>query len=220
MDTDSVQTIIQAISDSFPQDASIAIADQSRFIFYKPGRSIDLKIKPGDEILEGTLTGLALKKRTRLSRFLQKSPFGVPYYAISTPIINDGITTGCFTVVYPSLFETPLPRRQFLVGKTEGRWIPVPFADIHLLESETGKTFFHTDNGKYVTKHSLVELEQILPPDQFIRCHRAYLVNVNKIAEIHPDFHSTFVLVMKHDKLLRVPVSQSYASYFRQFLGF
>ncbi|MBO1915005.1 LytTR family transcriptional regulator DNA-binding domain-containing protein, partial [Microvirga sp. 3-52] len=38
------------------------------------------------------------------------------------------------------------------------------------------------------------------------------------IKEIFPDTHSTFVLAM--DDETKIPVSQSYASYFRKLLGF
>lgn len=220
MDLAAVQSVIQTLSGAIPQEVSIAVADRSRFIFYQPSRSIDLKIKPGDEIQEGTLTRLALKKRMRLSQYLDKSPFGVSYFATSTPIVNGDVAEGCFTLIYPSYSEPPFQRRQFLIGKADGRWVPFPFSDIYLIESEEGKTFLHTANGKYLNKYSLVQLESMLPPDQFVRCHRAYIVNVNAIAEIHPDFHSTFMLVMKNDKRSRVSVSQKYASRFRRYMGF
>ncbi|BCJ85955.1 LytTR family DNA-binding domain-containing protein [Effusibacillus dendaii] len=220
MDLTSIQTIVEAIRDPIPQEASIAIADQSRFIFYQPSKSIDLRIKPGDEIQEGTLTRLALRKRVRLSKFVDSSPFGIDYYATSTPITNGDMTIGCFTLIYPSYPESYLPRYQFLIGKADGRWVPVPFSDIYLITSETGKTFLYTTGGKYLNKYSLVELERMLPPEQFIRCHRSFLVNVNEIAEIHPDFHSTFVLVLKKNRNLRVSVSQKYASRFRHLMGF
>ncbi|MEI2435280.1 LytTR family DNA-binding domain-containing protein, partial [Priestia megaterium] len=43
-------------------------------------------------------------------------------------------------------------------------------------------------------------------------------VNVTQIQEIYPDTHSTFLLVMNNGE--KIPVSQSYASYFRKLLGF
>lgn len=219
----SVHSIIQAFSNVFPEKTSIAIADQSRFVYYQPSPAIDLRIKPGDAVQEGTLTQLALEKQMSLSRFLDKNPFGMPYYAVSTPIVNGGKTEGCLTAIYPP-FATPkplqLPRHNFLIGKTEERWIPIPFRDIYMIESANKKTLLHTASGIYGNKHSLIELELMLPLDQFARTHRAYLVNVNEIAEIQPNFHSTFLLIMKHDKRLRIPVSQKYANRFRQLMGF
>lgn len=220
MNLRSLQSVIQSISDTFPQEASIAIADRSHFIYYQPSRRIDLKIKPGDEIAEGTLTGLALQRKTRMSQYLEANPFGVSYYAISTPILNEDLIDGCFTLIYPSPVETSVPRHEFLVGKTESSWVPIRLSDIYVIASEAGKTVLYTAAGRYFNKFSLAELERMLPKEKFIRCHRSFLVNVNEIAEIHPDFHSTFTLALKHDKNLRVPVSQKFSGQFRRFMGF
>lgn len=76
-----------------------------------------------------------------------------------------------------------MPRYQFLIGKTEGRWIPIPFNQVSYIESYQGKTLSYTIQGTFQKKYSLTELEQILPAEQFIRCHRTYIVNVNAIEE-------------------------------------
>lgn len=223
MENASVLSIVKAISDVFPQEASIAIADKSRFIYYQPSRAIDLKIKPGDEISEGTLTRQALSRKQKIEQYLDNSVFGVSYYAMSTPILNEGDAEGCITAIFPPT-ATPglpkLPRHHFLVGKGEDRWVPIPLAEIHFIESEKGKTYLYTERGVYVNKYSLLELERMLPGDLFIRSHRAYMVNVYSIDEIHPDFHSTFMLIMNDAARTRVPVSQKYASSFRRLLGF
>ncbi|WCN39319.1 LytTR family DNA-binding domain-containing protein [Aneurinibacillus uraniidurans] len=223
MDQSSVHSIVQAISQTLPQEASIAIADESKFIYYQPSRMIDLKIKPGDIVKEGTLTRRALSDKQKLAQYLEESVFGVPYYAMSTPIITHGQAEGCVTTIFPSSIQQidrSLPRHHFLIGRGEDRWIPIPLFDIQFIESDKGKTFLHTERGVYLNKYSLIELERLLPSDRFIRCHRAYMVNVHSIMEIHPDFHSTFVLIMNDPTRSRVPVSQKYASMFRRMLGF
>lgn len=223
MDQSSVLSIVQAISQAFPQEASIAISDESKFIYYQPSRMIDLKIRPGDEVVEGTLTRKALLDKQKLAQYLEDSVFGVPYYAMSMPIITQGQAEGCITTIFPPSMhevERKLPRHHFLIGRGEDRWIPIPLLDIQFIESEKGKTFLHTERGVYLNKYSLVELERLLPSDRFVRCHRAYMVNVHSIMEIHPDFHSTFVLIMNDKARSRVPVSQKYASMFRRLLGF
>lgn len=223
MENSSVLSIMKAISDVFPQETSIAIADKSKFIYYQPSRAIDLKIKPGDDIHEGTLTRKALSRKQKIEQLLDHSVFGVPYYAMSTPILSQGDAEGCITAIFPPT-ATPglpkLPRHHFLIGKGEDRWVPIPLSDIHFIESDKGKTYLYTERGIYVNKYSLIELENILPPDLFVRCHRAYMINVYSIDEIHPDFHSTFMLIMNDSARTRVPVSQKYASAFRRLMGF
>ncbi|WP_341769654.1 LytTR family DNA-binding domain-containing protein [Effusibacillus lacus] len=215
--------ILKAISEVFPEEVSFAIADHSRYIYYQPSHSVDLKIKPGDAIREGTVTHKALKIRQKVSQYVESDVFGVPYYGMSIPLINRGNTEGCFTVIFPRFLgkeSEKLPRHHFLIGKKEDRWIPVSFPNIFFIESHNGKTLLHTEKDVYLNKYSLVELHKILPQEYFVRCHRAFFVNVNAIAEIHPDFHSTFVLVLKDQNRTRIPVSQKYASHFRKLLGF
>lgn len=223
MEISAMLSIVKAISDVFPKEASIAIADTSKFIYYQPSRAIDLKIKPGDEVKEGTLTRKALMRKKKIEQYLENSVFGVPYYAMSTPILKEGDAEGCITAIFPpgaGLVQAKWPRYHFLIGKGEDRWVPIPLYDIHFIESEKGKTYLYTERGMYLNKHSLVELEHMLPQDRFVRCHRAYMVNVYSIDEIHPDFHSTFMLIMNDPARTRVPVSQKYASSFRRLLGF
>ncbi|WP_047151019.1 LytTR family DNA-binding domain-containing protein [Aneurinibacillus tyrosinisolvens] len=223
MEIESVLSLVKSINRAFPPDASIAIADQSKFVYYQPSLRIDLKIKPGDTIQEGTLTRQALERGADVSKYVDETVFGVPYYATSTLIIDRNGTEGCITTIFPPGHRgdeaRPL-RHQFLIGKGEDRWIPIPFHEIFFIESQNGKTFLHTERGVYMNKYSLLELESVLPFDRFIRCHRAYLVNVGAILEIHPDFHSTFVIITADEKRSRVPVSQKYASSFRRFMGF
>lgn len=86
------------------------------------------------------------------------------------------------------------------------------------LEAKDKKTYVNSEELTGTHKYSLQEFEYLLPKDSFIRCHRSFIVNVNHIKAIYPDTHSTFVLSMDNGE--RVPVSQSYASYFRKLLGF
>jgi len=67
-------------------------------------------------------------------------------------------------------------------------------------------------------RKSLQDFEFVLPHDLFVRCHRSFIVNVHHIQEVYPDTHSTFLLLM--DDGTKIPVSQSYASYFRKLLDF
>jgi two-component system, LytTR family, response regulator len=223
MDKSSMREIVQAISQVFPHEASIAIADTSRYIYYQPSKSIDLKIKPGDSLKEGTVSLRAVLNQEKVTQFVDEKVFGMPYYGMGMPIFNEAIAEGCITAIFPPFGGTgveKLPRHNFLIGKTDDKWIPIPLAHIYFIESEKGKTVLNTEEGVYVNKYTLIELEGILPRDTFIRIHRAYIVNVNAIREIHPDFHSTFLLLIKDGKKSKVPVSQKYASLFRRMMGF
>jgi two-component system LytT family response regulator len=223
MEVSSVSPIMAAFSQVFAKEVSVAISDRSKYLYYQPSESIDLKIKPGDSIRKGSVTYKALQTHQKVSQYVESDLFGVAYYGMAIPLIHQGQAEGCLTAIFSHVMETEstlLPKHPFLVGRQKDRWIPIPFHKVSFLQATDGKTLICTENGAYLNKYSLVELEKILPTDQFIRTHRSYFVNVNAIEEIHPHFHSTFMLVMKDQKRTHIPVSQKYASQFRQFLGF
>lgn len=223
MDNTLVPEVLQMIDQVIPDGVSIAISDGTQYVYYRPSSSIDLKISPGDRVRVGSATYKALKVKKKVAEKVESQVFGVPYYGVSLPVIRHGQVETCITAIY-SLHMMPAamthPRLTFLVGRDENGWLPIPLHDILYISSNDGRTRLHTAAGAYLNKYNMTELEHMLPSDQFVRCHRSYIVNVEAIRFIHPHFHSTFMLELKDKQKTRVPVSQSYASSFRQLLGF
>jgi len=223
MDNTLVPEVLQMVGQVIPDGVSIAISEGNQYVYYQPSASIDLKIVPGDRVREGSATQKALEVKSKVAHLIESRVFGVPYYGISLPVITQGHIEGCITAIYApeALPIVPAgPRLSFLVGRDENGWLPIPIHEIMYISSNDGKTRLHTTSGAYVNKYNMVELEDMLSPGQFVRCHRSYFVNLEAIRFIHPHFHSTFILEMKDKAKSRVPVSQSYASSFRQLLGF
>lgn len=223
MDHTLVPEVLQMIGQAVPDGVSIAISDGSQYLYYQPSSNIDLKIVPGDQVPIGSATHMALKDMGKVAHYVESRVFGVPYYGLSLPLVRQGQVVGCITAIYPQQMmplASPVQRLSFLVGKGEDGWLPIPLNEIVYIGSRDGKTLLYTTGGSYVNKYSMAELESLLPPEKFVRCHRSYFVNMEFIGFIHPHFHSTFLLEMKDKQKTRVPVSQSYASAFRQLLGF
>ena len=217
MDRFSVKSVLNIISEFIPkEDMSIAVADEKNFIYYQPSKRIDLKIKPGDTINSDTVTYKALSGQKKISEHIENNGFGVPYYGISVPVIDDGKPKGAVTAIMPC--KPLLLSSSFLTIKTDERWIPIPNEEIMYLEALNRKTRIQSKYVNGFHKLNLSELELVLPRNTFIRVHRSYIVNINFIAEILPDFHSTFLLIMKDQS--KIQVSQTYASQFRRALGF
>lgn len=209
----SLKNILQEIA---PKGTSIAIANEKKFIHYQPSELVDLNIRPGDDINEETVTYKALANQRKVSEFKDERLFGTPYYGISIPLLSEGGPKGCITAILPhrqNYFPTEL-----LTIRTEDRWLPVKFQEVISLEAVQRRTRVTTKKAQGNHKYNLTELEFMLPSDSFVRCHRSYIVNINHIIEIHPDSHSTFMLIMKNN--IRVPVSQTYARNFRRLLHF
>lgn len=68
------------------------------------------------------------------------------------------------------------------------------------------------------TYRTIDDLQGDLDPDIFWRVHRGYLVNINRIREVNPWFHSSLMLRMDDAKRTEVPVSRAQAKRLRAFL--
>lgn len=202
-----------------PKEAAIAIADHNRFIYYQPGEGIDIKLKHGEELREGRVSLQALMLKQKTSALVDERLFGVSYFGTSYPIFNNDHIEGVITVIYPPEIHSK-NQQPFLIGRKDDLWVPVPHSDIIYISAENGKTCIHTKGGSYQNKYTLTELEYRLPREYFLRTHRSFIINLKAIEEIHPHFHSTFLLVLKDGKRSKIPVSQTLAAEFRSKLGF
>ncbi|MGK7376846.1 LytTR family DNA-binding domain-containing protein [Planococcus sp. 1R117A] len=207
-------SLLDVIGKLFSDEISIAVSNTKEYIYYRPSKRIDLKIQEGDPVIEGTIAFKALATRQKASEFIDKEIFGVPYHGMAVPFEQDGEVQGVVMAIYPAFTEG----KSVVTVKSADGWKPIPFSDVKYLEVKDRKTHVHADGFWGTNKNSLQEFEYLLPRDLFIRCHRSFIVNVHHIEEIYPDTHSTFLLAMNNGA--RIPVSQSYSSYFRKLLGF
>ncbi|MFY4775333.1 LytTR family DNA-binding domain-containing protein [Metabacillus sp. RGM 3146] len=214
MESITVVSLLDVISELFSDEISIAVSNKKEYIYYRPSKRIDLKIRPGDSLKEGTIAYKALSTKQKVSEFINRDVFGIPYHGMAVPFLHKGRLEGCVTAIFPALTDG----KSVVTMKTYDGWIPIPFSQVVYLEAKDKKTSVYTEGYSGTHKYSLQEFEYLLPKENFIRCHRSFIVNVNHIKEIYPDTHSTFLLSMDNGD--RVPVSQSYSSYFRKLLGF
>lgn len=214
MEDKTLSLLLDVIGELFSDEISIAVSNTKEYIYYRPSKRIDLKISVGDPIKEGTIAHKAIVTKQKVSEFINRDVFGIPYHGMAVPFLNNGKLEGCVTAIYPALTDG----KSVITLKTTDGWIPIPFSEVIYLEAKDKKTYVNSEELSGTHKYSLQEFEYLLPKDSFIRCHRSFIVNVNHIKAIYPDTHSTFLLSMDNGE--RVPVSQSYASYFRKLLGF
>lgn len=210
----TIGSLLDIVGELFSDEISIVVSNTEEYIYYRPSKRIDLKIRPGDPVKEGTIAYKAIVQNQKVSEFINRDVFGVPYHGMAVPFHHEGQLEGCLTAIYPAYTDG----KSVVTVRTHDGWIPVSFKDVKYVEVKDRKTYVMAEGFSGTHKNTLQEFEYLLPRDSFVRCHRSFIVNVHHIKEIFPDTHSTFLLAMDDDT--KIPVSQSYASYFRKLLGF
>jgi len=103
--------------------------------------------------------------------------------------------------------------------KKEIKSIPVKIGDRFLLINTTQIVFIEAkdkyvylvtdDNNEYLTDFTLAALEEKLS-SPFLRIHRAYMINSDKIREVHKGFNGSFIFTMKDQKNTKIHSGRSY----------
>lgn len=89
--------------------------------------------------------------------------------------------------------------------------------DIIALSVEAGKTTLHTTEQDFVTSEPMNNFAKRLDSHQFIRIHRATIINKAHIQTIEHWFNYTYQVTLTHQ--LKVQVSRSYMKSFKQAIG-
>jgi DNA-binding LytR/AlgR family response regulator len=97
--------------------------------------------------------------------------------------------------------------------------ILVRIADIRFLAARGHRVLVRTFDGEHRVRQSLAELEELLAPHGFLRVHRAFLVNLDHVQEVHPFFAGAYLLRVDDRDGSEVPVSRALAGRVRDLLG-
>jgi two-component system, LytTR family, response regulator len=94
--------------------------------------------------------------------------------------------------------------------KTGDRIILIRFENISYLEAQDKYVFvFTTDGQKHLTDQTLSILEEKLPP-RFYRIQKSYIINKEKIREMHKHFNGRFLFVMDDKSGTRLTSGRTY----------
>lgn len=117
----------------------------------------------------------------------------------------------------PDLPARPEAGRQQRVLVREGPKIHVvPAAKIDFVESQDDYIRIHTGGQELSKKLTLKKLEQQLDPDRFVRVHRCFLINLDRIDRLEPYSRESRVAILTDGT--RIPVSRSGYSRLRERL--
>ncbi|MBN8855206.1 MAG: DNA-binding response regulator [Sphingobacteriales bacterium 50-39] len=91
-------------------------------------------------------------------------------------------TAGPLVVPGPGAVPSESARKDsFVYFRMDRKMVKVMLQDIVYVESMKDYVKVHTSDGVIITKQSISSVEAMLPEQSFIRTHRSYIVNIDKI---------------------------------------
>ncbi len=107
--------------------------------------------------------------------------------------------------------------RKFPVKEDENIVLINPIEILYLM-AINGDVFVITEMGKYKSSDSLNWWEKNLVRNNFFRCHRSYIINIDRIEKIIPWFNGAYNIKLKNVKE-NIPVSRGAMKKLKELLG-
>lgn len=116
------------------------------------------------------------------------------------------------------LANSARPAAQFLerlVVKDGSRVYVIPVAKLDYAEAQDDYVALSTEGKKHLKQQTISSLERALDPQRFLRIHRSYIVNLERVTKIEPYSKDQYVVVLVSGQQL--PVSRSGYARLRDF---
>ncbi|NLI90516.1 MAG: response regulator transcription factor [Epulopiscium sp.] len=94
----------------------------------------------------------------------------------------------------------------------------VNIKDISYCKSDEHDIIIYVGKEEYRITSTISGFYERLPEETFFRCHRSYIVNLDRIIEIIPWFNSTYVVRLQ-DLQHEIPISRQNIARFKQLMG-
>jgi hypothetical protein len=116
--------------------------------------------------------------------------------------------------------EAPPPSRTRLVGMRENRMVLLRSSEVCFAESDGNDVWLATDQGRLrAATQGMDKLAAELAEAGFLRVHRQYVVNLDRVREVERGFKGELLLIMDDQAAAMVPVSRRNAATVRRALG-
>jgi DNA-binding LytR/AlgR family response regulator len=149
---------------------------------------------------------------------LNKAKVTEPYGYIIKPFKEIDLHTAIEMAIYKHEKETDVKKeRDFLYSlvenkdskdiifvKSNSRLVKVRTEDIYFIEALKDYVVINTGTTRYTVHSTMKDIEKKLPPNEFIRVHRSFIVRIDKIVAID---HAN--LIIEDDKK-QIPIGGSF----------
>lgn len=108
--------------------------------------------------------------------------------------------------------KSNVPSKDYNIKKitvnSDSKMLVISTDDILYIEADEKETNIFTKETVNSSKLKISQLESILSNEIFFRCHRSYIVNIDKIVEVEPWFNGTYILKVSNSNF-KIPVSRN-----------
>lgn len=91
--------------------------------------------------------------------------------------------------------------------------------EIDYIESHEGVSYLHVNEDKFPSLSTLQDLEVQLLPFGFFRCHRSYIINLQKVREVITWTRNSYSLILDDRNRTTIPLSKSKMAILKDMLG-
>lgn len=209
------------------QLACLLIQDPTIYIFEEPDQNIDLESK---RILLGILQQLKQQDRcifmltgnlesaiTAADEVFRLDENGLHPIQTSSDAEAEASSESEETM---NTAESVIPVRfEKIPTKVNDKIVLFDPPEIDYVESNEGQSFLHIQGESFPSTATLNDLEARLLPFGFFRCHRSYIVNLQKVREVITWTRNSYSLVLNNKDKSTIPLSKAKMVELKEMLG-
>jgi two-component system LytT family response regulator len=147
-------------------------------------------------------------------------PFGVERFKTALEKVRRRVGEVRPAALPEALKAVARPAGTFLeriVVKDGARVHVIPAGKLDYAEAQDDYVALRSDGRSWLKQQTIASLEAALDPKRFIRLHRSYLVNVERITRIEPNTKDTWLAVLAEGS--KIPVSRGGYTKFNALIG-
>ena len=103
-------------------------------------------------------------------------------------------------------------------AKVEDKIILFNPPEIDYIEARDGQTYLFVNHEEFASSHTIKNLDELLHPFGFFRCHRSYLVNLQRVREIMIWSKNSYSLRLDNSSKSTVPLSKGNYSKLKELI--
>ena len=115
-------------------------------------------------------------------------------------------------------FQKEAKKMTSITVKKGDKLVFVKLEDVSHFEAGDKYVNVHTNNEIHLSEQSLTQLEQKLP-DNFLRVHRAVIINTDFVKEVQKYFNSRFVITLNNPKKSSLTTGRSYNQAIKEWMN-